>query len=347
MPAVWEELVAGAGDAHGHAWETSGCFGVAAPPMAQLRRSSIRKAREVIPRKGDPDADIPNSGRAGRPGDSIVHPSPYGPRMPIEIRADVAATGAQDERGRHEAMPTTELSDQAVSPPPPPRSLSRGRSSPCWAGAAPGTRWDERGRGHSSEPAKPASASRTRCQSSLLFVRRTRHSRRARATVSDRCSRRTIRPRRVQSVSGTTGPTGPTGPAEATAPAAPTTAPTGQVDDGDCRRAGRGAAPAGGQLRRRPRRVSARTDAPVRRTPRSQGATGSSRPPLPKRAAISRTHVARPSVKRPARRSRAQAQGSQGAQGSGSRSRGAAAAGAAVWLNRAAPDPTPPAARLS
>ena len=73
-------------------------------------------------------------GRAGRPGGSIVPPSPYGPRMPIEIRADVAAhrrprrTGAQGNA-------TTELSDQAVSPPPPP-DLSR-EVGPHRAGQGP------------------------------------------------------------------------------------------------------------------------------------------------------------------------------------------------------------------
>jgi len=66
----------------------------------------------------------------------------------------------------------------------------------------------------------------------------------------------------------------------------------------------------------------------------------------PKKAAVSRTHVARPAVKRTRPNANRKHKAPAPAKAPPLDPEVDAAAGATVWLNRSAPDPTPPAARL-
>src|SRR5207342_622638 len=74
--------------------------------------------------------------------------------------------------------------------------------------------------------------------------------------------------------------------------------------------------------------------------------TSNSAASAPKRAAISRVHVARPSVQRNRPQVSHKHKASKPVKAPALDPEVHSAAASTVWLNRAAPDPTPPAARL-
>jgi len=204
--------------------------------------------------------------------------------------------------------------------------------------------WDERGEEPQPEPKRNHKRRFAHTLSfSLLFFAGLAISAGAGNGVRSMLAEDDSTPVAVQSVSGTTGPTGPTGPTEATAPAAPTTAPTGQVDDGDAAAPVESAAPAEPAPAPTAPRVAVLTSRP---THASLTGASSSQASAPKRAAISRTHVARPSVKRTRPQVSHKHKAPKAPKAPALDPEVHAAAGATVWLNRAAPDPTPPAARL-
>jgi hypothetical protein len=134
----------------------------------------------------------------------------------------------------------------------------------------------------------------------------------------------------AQAEQGTTGPTGPTGPAPA----------SGQVDGGDQPEPTTPAEPA-------PAPTAVKT-AVLSSRPSHSSASAALPSSAPKQAAVSTRHVARqgakPSRQHASHKSKAQAPKPEKAPALDPEVD--AAAGATVWLNRSAPDPTPPAARL-
>src|SRR4026207_1350738 len=120
-----------------------GGFGVAAPPIAQLRRSSIRKRFRVIPRPGDLRSGSPIRGRTGRGICSIVPTSPYGPRMPNRDPRRRGGPPAPNER-EQQAMPRRNSLTSRLLHPLLLISLARGILTVLGRGRA-WDEWDERG----------------------------------------------------------------------------------------------------------------------------------------------------------------------------------------------------------
>ena len=145
----------------------------------------------------------------------------------------------------------------------------------------------------------------------------------------------------AQAETGTSGPTGPTGP---TGPAGPAAAQTGQIDSGDATAPATTtpAEPVEAAPAPTAPRVAVLSSRPSHATVSAAGSAASA----PKRAAISRVHVARPGVKRNRPQVSHQQKASKPVKAPALDPEVHSAAASTVWLNRAAPDPTPPAARL-
>lgn len=138
----------------------------------------------------------------------------------------------------------------------------------------------------------------------------------------------------AQAETGSTGPTGPTGPTGEAGPAPQ----TGQVD------AGEQPAPAPATTAEpAPAPTALRTAVLTSRPSQALPATAAA---APKKAAVSTKHFARPGAKRTRPQGTNKPKAPKPEKAPALDPEVDAAAGATVWLNRSAPDPTPPAARL-
>jgi hypothetical protein len=197
--------------------------------------------------------------------------------------------------------------------------------------------WNERGPDPEPEPAQPRRFKRRFVQAlsfSALFFAGLALSAGAGNGVRSLLEEDAAAPSAAQGASGATGPTGPTGPAGPKAPAA--AAQSLRVVQAQPQ--ARPTRPVASSTTRVAVQSTHLTNATVRRTA-----------PATKRTAIAKTHTARPSRTpraRPHAGTKNKAQKTRVPKAPALDPEAKDYAHATVWLNRAAPDPTPPAARL-
>jgi hypothetical protein len=194
--------------------------------------------------------------------------------------------------------------------------------------------WDERGE---TEPQPVAKRSFQRrfvhaMSFSLLFFAGLALSAGAGNGVRSMLAADETTPVAAQAETGSTGATGPTGPTGQAGPSVQ----AGQVDAGEQAAPAATAEPA-------PAPTALRTAVLTSRPSHASPVTAAAEP---KKAAVSTTHVARPGAKRTRPHVNRKHKAPKPEKAPALDPEVSAAAGATVWLNRSAPDPTPPAARL-